>query len=480
MKQDEAARSHLEQLEMFKILLKGRKYRIGDERFVQVITWIRSFPKTLKPSERELVRVLVCESFDITQEALDGYVVGKAENNIRSNEADREEAIRLERELEGILPQSGLLRQYVDYTSRSEAPLAYHVFSFLCAVGSVLNRRVWFDMGYYRLYPTLGIIILGPSGIKKTSAANIAVDILQKLGLVKVYSEKLTPEALIDAMKGDNAVGLIYAPEMAVFLNKQQYNEGLVQLITRFMDCPDVWESGTIGRGKSVIRNIAISSIMCSTPDWFVSSTPSDSFGGGFVARNLLVVQTSSARCEPIPDPGDSKLRDVIGDSLAGLHALEGQVVFDRYAWNTYDDWYRGVHQDEIKHPSHELLATYHNRKPDHLKRIAICLHFAEHQSFELCRECFEMAISLLDWTEQFLPTLLQHMFRSQAGEAHDLVLRAIRAQQPMKHSNLVRLMSHRMNAAELKTVLQSLKEAHVIVERVDNVAHYYDLMEDE
>jgi hypothetical protein len=36
------------------------------------------------------------------------------------------------------------------------------------------------------------------------------------------------------------------------------------------------------------------------------------------------------------------------------------------------------------------------------------------------------------------------------------------------------------MNAAELKTVLQSLKEAHVIVERVDNVGHYYEITEEE
>lgn len=461
-------------------MLKGKKFPKQSKAFNEALIWVRNYPKALKAVEREQIRLLVCESFNLSQEELDGCIIGESEVKIRTNEAEREEAIRLEDELQRLLPQGGLLRQYIDYTSRSEAPLAYHVFSFLCGVGSILNRRIWFNMGYYRLYPTLGIIILGPSGIKKTSAANITVDILSKLGLVKVYSEKLTPEALIDAMKGENAVGLVYAPEMAVFLNKQQYNEGLVQLITRFMDCPDVWESGTIGRGKSVIRNIAISSIMCSTPDWFVSSTPSDSFGGGFVARNLLVVQTSSARCEPIPDPGDSSLRDSISNQLAALHTLEGQVSFEHRAWKAYDDWYRGAHQDEIKNPSHELLATYHNRKPDHLKRIAICLHFAEHGTFELCTGCFEMAIDLLDWTEQFLPTLLQHMFRSQAGESHDLVLRAIRAQQPMMHSTLVRLMSHRMNATELKTVLMSLKEGHHIIERMDNIGHYYEVMEEQ
>jgi hypothetical protein len=480
MNQEDLTRSQAEQLELFKEMLKDKHYPREGYVFNEVIGWVRNFPKSLKMFEREYVRMLVCESFRMTQEELDAEIINvkiKQKPNTHAN--DNATAIKLEQELGALLPTEGLLKDYVTYTSRSEAPLAYHVFSFLCAVGTVLNRRLWFDMGYYRMYPTLGIIILGPSGIKKTSAANIAVDILQTLGVVKIYSEKLTPEALIEAMKGDNAVGLVYAPEMAVFLNKQQYNEGLVQLITRFMDCPDVWESGTIGRGKSVVRNIGISSLMCSTIDWFVGSTPADSFGGGFIARNLLVVQELSARCEPIPNPGDTGLRQYLVDSLAGIHELQGEVKFSRRGFELYDNWYRFDHTNEVKNLDHDLLATYHNRKPDHLKRIAICLHVIQHGDMELCDRCFQSAINLLNWTEQFLPSMLQQMFRSQVGEAHDLVLRFIRNEQPITHSNLVRKTSHRMNAAELKTVILSLKEARIVKEMVDNVGHYYTIMEE-
>lgn len=422
---------------------------------------------------------MVCESFDLTQEQLDAEITQVKPKQTNGEADETKQAEALEEELLNILPSSGLLRDYVDYTSHSEAPLAYHVFSALCAMGVVLNRRVWFDMEYYRVYPTLGVIILGPSGIKKTSAANIAVSILQELGFVKIYSEKLTPEALIEAMKGDNAVGLIYAPEMSVFLSKAQYNEGLVQLITRFMDCPNEWSSETISRKTSVIHNIAISSLMCSTLDWFVGSTPADSFGGGFIARNLLVVQTASARCEPIPSVGNPLIRERIGQHFADLHAVEGEIKFDKIGGACYDSWYRNEHQHAIKNPDHELLATYYNRKPDHLKRIAIILHMAQHRNFELCYECFQTAINLLGWTEQFLPKMLQQMFRSQVGESHDQVLRIIHNDQPIPHSNLVRKMAYKMNAAELKTILQSLKEARLIVEHVDNVKHFYTLMEE-
>jgi Protein of unknown function (DUF3987) len=480
MNEAELKRTQLDQLEIFKELLRGKRLSRQHSGFGAVLDWLRNFPRSLKMSDKELIRGMVCESFGLTQEQLDAEITQtKVHNNVNGEADEVKQAQALEQELLNILPTSGMVRDYVDYTNRSEAPLAYHVFSALCAMGAVLNRRVWFNMEYYRVFPTLGIIILGPSGIKKTSAANIAVSILQELGFVKVYSEKLTPEAMIEAMKGDNAVGLVYAPEMSVFLSKAQYNEGLVQLITRFMDCPDVWSSETISRKTSVIHNIAISSLMCSTLDWFVGATPADSFGGGFIARNLLVVQTASARCEPIPHIGDSRVRQRIGEHLAALHALEGEVTFSPEGYDAYIEWYHTEHQTAIKNPDHELLATYYNRKPDHLKRIAIILHMTQHCNFELCDVCFNTAVKLLKWTEQFLPAMLQKMFRSQTGESTDQVLRIIHNDQPIPHSQLVRKMAYKMNAAELKTVLQSLKEARLIIEHVDNVKHYYTLMED-
>jgi len=449
----------------------------NSELFNGVVDWLKSFPRSFKPTERENVRQLVCYAFDLSPEQLDEYLNPSKPNGHahQTNGELKPHALELELELARILPTRGLLGDYIEYTKHSEAPLAYHVFGCLCGIGACLNRKVWFDMGIYRVYPTLGVVILGPSGIKKTSATNIVVELLQQTEAVKVYSEKLTPEALIDAMK-NNAVGLIYAPELTVFINKKQYNEGLIQLITRFMDCPNTWESGTIGRGQTVLHNIAISSLMCSTLDWFVRATPEDSFGGGFIARNLLVVQTTRTRIEPIPKISDPNLRDKLVDHMHELLQYEGQIKFSNSALQHYIDWYRTDHQHDSDNPEHELLATYHNRKPDHVKRLAICLHFSSHGTLELCDECFTTALHLLRWLEQFLPEMLKQLFKSPVGEFNEQVLRHITNHSPMPHSDLVRKMSGRISAAELRTVVQSLKEANLITEHVDNIGHYYEV----
>lgn len=464
-------------LHTFKNLLRDREMNKDSKVFSAVIDFARKFPEQLPEEERENLRQLICKTFRMRLEELD------AELSIGTTFKTRQvlsAASDLERELDELLPSDGFLRRYVEYTAHSEAPLAYHVYSALCAVGSVLNRRVHLDMGYYRLFPTLGVIILGPSGVKKTSAANIAVDLLQSLGVVKIYSEKLTPEALIEAMKGDNATGLVYAPEMTVFLNKQKYNEGLVQLITRFMDCPDVWESGTIGRGKSEIRNIALSSLMCNTLDWFIKSTPEDLFGGGFIARNILVVQESSPRCEPIPRPGDPDLRERLVYELAYIHKIEGEMFLTKPAHTEYIRWYSNDHVEEARNPEHELLSTYYNRKPDHIKRVAMVLHVSRCGDLHICLDCFTDAVNLLNWTEKFLPGMLRQMFKSSTGVEQDQVLRTIANVGKIKHTDLLRKLSYRMKAQEVKSIIQSLKEQNRVTEHNDNLSgHYYQIEEE-
>lgn len=471
-------RTAQQSLDTFRLLLQGKTYTKDHRSFGMAINWIRAFPKELKPLEKDEIRRLFCLAFSVTQGELDAELIGEGGTIVATHSsgagAETKTSRELEDELDALLPKRGFLRRYVNYTLHSEAPLAYHVFSALCGVGSILNRRVYLDMGYYKLYPTLGIIILGPSGIKKTSAANITIDLLQSLGVVKIYSEKLTPEALIEAMKGENAVGMVYAPEMTVFLNKQKYNEGLVQLITRFMDCPDVWESGTIGRGNSVLHNIAISSLMCSTLDWFIRSTPEDSFGGGFIARNLLIVQEASPRCEPIPRPGDPNERERLIYELAYLHTFEGEMLLDKVAHQHYVDWYSNEHQLEAKAPEHELLSTYYNRKPDHIKRLAMVMHIVECGDLHICPPCFNRALQLLEWTEQFLPSMLQQMFKSQIGAEQEQVLRVIRNAGLISHSDLVRKMGYRMNAQTCKNIVSSLKEMNLVFERSDNLGHFY------
>lgn len=463
----------LEQLDKFKVLLQLGPYAKDDPLFDHAINWIRGFPGELSEDSKSELRELIKTAFQLTDEEFQHALMGK----VHQPKLYHADALALEKELLDLIPKGGFYDRYVTYTSHSEAPLAYHLFSALVGVGANVNRRVWFDMGYYRLFPNLGIIILGPSGIKKTSAANIMVNMLSELEMVKIYSEKLTPEQLIEAMK-DMPQGLIYAPEMAVFLGRQRYMEGIVPLITRFMDCPDVWSSETIMRGKKTLRDVAISSLMCSTLDWFITNTSEDVVSGGFIARNIIVSQEQSPRLEPIPKPGDRQVRTNLMSELSSVHQLQGELTFTPRVMATYDAWYRDQKRRMGNQP-HELLKTYYERKPDHVKRIAMCLHLADHCDLTLCPDCFDRALAILDWIEKFLPAIVRRLFKTSMGHDQDLVLATIKAAGGIiDHGMLMRRLQYKGDSKWLKNLVESLKEADQVTEQVDKLMHVYSIKE--
>ena len=473
------------QILQFRQLLEGRYLTKDNKIFPAVLEWLKQYPGKLSPDEIRDIRHLICRSFQMTDTELDQELSHTKENEA---ETDTKSYRQIETELDAITPKSGFIRDYVEFTKNIESPFAFHLYSAFVGVGAVVNRQCYINMGgQFRIYPTLGVMILGPSGVKKTTATDIIVGMIQETELTRVYSEHLTPEALIEAMKGENgATGIVYAPEMSVFLGKQRYMEGIVPLLTRFMDCPTTWSSGTILRGNATLHNVGISCLFCSTPDWFVKNTPADTFGGGFIARNVLIVQNGSPRIFPIPTPMQDAARGRLLEELIFLHSLEGEMSFDANVYHlngtgketgVYVDWYNDFKTVSKALLAHPLLATYFERKPTHMLRLAMVLHLAEHQNLQICRNCFETAIKISDYMESFLPELMQQMFKTNVGEDNEAVLTAIKkAGGSITHTNIIRKMQYRMKAQQTKEILASLKESEQIEELRDNLSHRYIL----
>lgn len=463
--------------DLFRNLLVGKSLSRENPVYERALVFIKAAGLySLTSDEKTAVTRAFQDCFKVTDSELLGILSGITVGDLQALPvlSNRSEMLRLEAELWSLLPKGGFLEQYATYTLNSEAPLAYHVFCAFMAIGTVVGRKVWFNMGYYKLFPTLGVFLLGPSGLRKTAAANIMLRIVQAVELTKVYPEKFTPEAIALSV-AENGQGLLYAPEMSASLGKQKYLEGLIPLLTRLQDCPDEYVTDTVGRGKVLLKDVAISILMCSTPDWFVSNTPADTFGGGFIARNIMVMQTDTPREEDIPRPPKLELREDIVVRLMELSkSLSGEMQMDAQCRAFHKEWYH-EHKERTKNPEHPLLATYYQRKPDHIKRVAMCLHLAERYDLLLSLESFEHARAIMEWIEQFIPPMLQSMFKTSMGETHDYVLQALKhGGGLMKHSDLVRKVQHKMDAQKLRSCLASLKEANMVAEVKNNLQHVY------
>src|SRR5262245_25482454 len=207
---------------------------------------------------------------------------------------------------------------------------------------------------------------------------------MRKMG-VDVVSEKTTPESLIDALNSEPPIvdgkllvqrdsqAVLVAKELAVLLGKQKYNEGMIAILTDLFDSPDEWTYKTRGKGEVKLKNVTLTMLGASTPDWLITAIPQDAFGGGFMSCLLFVVQESTERCYPIPVPPPG--HDALVEELQRLKAQQGQIELSAQALSWYSLWYAASRKGI---PEDEKMAGYLERKPDHLLRLAMILALSE------------------------------------------------------------------------------------------------------
>jgi len=260
---------------------------------------------------------------------------------------------------EDLIPTEGWLAEYVKFSRGLEACPRFRFFTACCILGAAINNRVWIQRGdeglLPRLHPNLWILLLAPPGQgHKTSTINMGVNCLtQACPSCRLLADKLTPESLVKALSAPigaeesirigprDATGLIKAPELSVFFGRQQYNVGLVSLITDLYDYREEWSSETIMRGKNVLKNVCISLSGASTPDWLQTMLPQDAFTGGFMSRFVIVEQPTTyfkRKAFPTKAPEDDWGAVVRGLSI--ISSLKGPMEWSKESKENYIIFY--------------------------------------------------------------------------------------------------------------------------------------------
>lgn len=376
--------------------------------------------------------------------------------------------------VEASYPKDGWLGKYLEYTVNNEAPTPFHFWVGVSVIGGVLARNLYFDKAHYRVYPNQFIILVAPTGrCRKSTAISIGVKLLRRLGSVNILAEKITPEALVQALGRRKSVddgqiveecsGFIHAPELAVFLGKQLYNEGLVALLTGLSDNPDKWDYETRTKATVRLTNVNLSMLGASTPDWLYDSIPEAAFGGGFMSRIIFVVQTETPRILPFPPPEDEIAREWLMDRLVSFRDRNGQFVNSPDGHQWYVDWYMqlGTEKKKMEDPR---LAGYWERKPDHLIRLAMILAIASEGPLVLTDEVYDQALKVLNTLETPLPEAFVGVDATPFGVNAKRILMQLESEGgQISHSTVLRKNYRRMNAKQVHEVMATLKEAGMI-----------------
>lgn len=326
-----------------------------------------------------------------------------------------------------LIPKTGFIRLYLEYTKQLEAPIEFQFFCSIAVMAQAVGRRVYVARGNHCIYPPTPLILVAPSGIcRKSSAVQLAVKLAREVE-IPVLANKITPEDFIRQLQASHrgASPLISAPELSVLIGRQKYNMGLIEILTDLLDCPDHWESGTIMRGRTELKNVTLGLIGASTPNWLKSSVPIEAFAGGFMSRLLLVVKTDTPRDIPSPPQLDTDLWEGLKQFLINLIAQDPVAMpLTKEATEWYHTWYM-AHRKQVRNAGDDKVG-YYARKSDHLIRLAMNLQISRGM-FTLTPIALEEADAIFHWLEENTPAVIKLLLANEHGQVATTIIQLLR-----------------------------------------------------
>ena len=181
------------------------------------IIWLKENKAILSLEEYELASNLIAKGINISLERLAAITkLTKFQEIVRALAIPREILPRSKDDL--VYPTTGWLGAYLDYSQGNEAPGAFHFWTGVALLGAACKRNVYMDMGSYFIYPNQYILIIAPSGGKKSSSLAIGNNLLETLNLmledrgvheadrIRISPKKVAPERFIHIMKAVEVV----------------------------------------------------------------------------------------------------------------------------------------------------------------------------------------------------------------------------------------------------------------------------------
>lgn len=384
---------------------------------------------------------------------------------------------------------SGFMKLYED----TEVPPTFAAWSAIAGLSCILGRRCFLECGPFNIYPNMYICLVGGSGVVRKSTSIDAISTMLRLVQPgpNIIAQKLTPEALIEAMKIVNTenpkefmkttcTGFVVADELATFLNKQSYEAGIAPLLIQFFDCKPNFEYRTKTGGQQILTDTCLGLLAGTTVDWLSSAIPTNAVGGGLTSRIIFVYVEKEEKMVPFPEFTDAHkhLAQTLLDHLHRLSQIQGKYVLTPDA----KEWYAGEYirfktsEDGHTLSSNPTLSGYASRRHLHQLKLAMLLAAAESTEMVVKLEHLKVATTMLSGCEKKMPDILNMVTSSDLGILQRQFVDLIRKSQGRKiaKSTILRSLGHRISLRELDEIVNSLKAARLVTEWIEAGDSYY------
>jgi hypothetical protein len=384
---------------------------------------------------------------------------------------------------------SNWIQGYLDWTSASESPTQFHLWTAIGTVAGALRSCVWIEEFGYTITPNLFLFIVGPAGVaaKSTSISN-GMRLLEQIPspnkitfgpsslswqyLLRVFNDSIITVRWVDDnmnlhQRAASPV-IVEASELGTFLKLSQ--DGLMEQLINLWDgkiSARGVSHGTISSGNITVQNPWLHIVGATTPAWLSVNIPENMIGGGLVSRILFIYGDYKRQLVAFPSRKLKSLqidvtkleKDLVAD-LTEIASLRGpmRLTEDAYKWG--EKWYENLWLRAPPHLTTERLQGYRSRKQIMLLKVATVLSAATREDRVIDEAIMISAdLHLTQAEEAMLKVFNSIGIVEEARQSNELVsvVRSYASLYPegMTSSELYKLVSNTITARDFETAVK-------------------------
>jgi hypothetical protein len=358
--------------------------------------------------------------------------------------------------------------KYFEYVGPTEAPLLYHRWSIISAVGALLSRSVWLPFGHSQIYPNQYIMLMGSPGARKSSAIGISKKLLKDLGYNRFAPDRLSKERFLMEMrpKHDEELDadlteLVFDAPSELYVVAEEFTDFVghggiefMTMLTKLWDNMDCYEHPKIHGKSVVVEKPTVNIIGGNTVQGLALALPPEALGNGFMSRVIFVHSEATGKKITFPKPVSAELRkDLINHLEVMKGDIAGEFSYSPEAYNLLDRMYkefRDVDDHRFKH--------YSTRRFTHLLKLCIILAALNLRTIITGEDALN-ANTLLHYTELRMPKSLGEFGKSKYSDTAHLILDALsHTLKPMTINELFKVVARDLSKiSELSDIIKNL-----------------------
>jgi hypothetical protein len=249
----------------------------------------------------------------------------------------------------------------------------------------------------------------------KSTAQRIAKRIAFAFDETRVYSDRFTPEALLQELERNSTLA-IFVDEFGEFLglaSGKEYMTGIKGDLAELYGCPGFFKTSRSGRNYTA-RDVFFSIFGATTPEWITTHMRERDILGGLAVRFLFIPETEKTFRYDVPPKVPMSERNNVLMSLKKLtDAAKGTEfsIGEEDAYLAFVDWKQNLEKEATSDQHEARLSPFYARMQESCLKIGMLLEIAEGHLGTIRLGKMEHSIEIMNLLKSYLRRLVINEF---------------------------------------------------------------------